>query len=92
MYDIVSNSSHMAYALPEEKAMEANLITRFSEIQAKSYQRVRVKKLFPKARVPTKGSGKAAGHHLYAKEGTAIPAREQAVIATKIAIGLPHDT
>ena len=86
------NSTHVAYAIPEEKALEENLITRFSEIQANKDQRVRVKKLIPTARMPTKGSHKAAGHDLYANEGTEIPAREQAVVETGIAIGLPHDT
>ena len=86
------NSSHVAYVIPEEKALEENLITRFSEIQAKKDQGVTVKKLYPTARVPTKGSVKAAGHDLYAHEGTEIPAREQAVVGTGIAIGLPHDT
>ena len=71
--------------------MTENLITRFSEIQADKYQRVKVKKLSPTARVPTRGSDKAAGHNLYANEGTEIPAREQAVIETGIAIGLPYD-
>ena len=42
--------------------------------------------------MPTKGSDKAAGHDLYTNEGTEIPAREQAVVGTGIAIGLPHDT
>ena len=42
--------------------------------------------------MPTNGSDKAAGHDLYANEETEIPAREQAVIGTGIAIGLPHDT
>ena len=73
------NSSHVAYAIPEETALEENLITRFSEIQADKDQRVKVKKLFPKARVPTRGSDKGAGHDLYANEGTEIPTREQAV-------------
>ena len=44
------------------------------------------------AKVTTKGSDKAAGHDLYANEGIEIPAREQAVIGTGVAIGLPHDT
>jgi len=44
------NSSPVAYAVPEEKALEENLITRFSKVQAKkgptaSDQSVRVKKL-----------------------------------------------
>ena len=42
--------------------------------------------------MPTKGSDKAAGHDLYANQGTEIPAKEQAVIGTGIVIGLPHDT
>ena len=86
------NSSHVAYAIPEEKALEENLITRFSEIQANKDRRVRVKKLIPTVRDPTKSSDKAAGHDLYANEGTDIPAREQAVVGTGIAIGLAHDT
>ena len=86
------NSSHVAYAIPEDKALEENLITRFSEIQADKDPRVRVNKLSTMARMPTKGTDKAAGHDLYANEGTEIPAREQAVIGTGIAIGLPHDT
>ena len=85
------NSSHVAYVILEEKALEENLITRFSKIRADKDQRVRVKKLFPTARVPTRGSDKAAGHDLYANEGTEIPTRGQAVIGTGIAIGLPYD-
>ena len=50
------NSSYVAYAIPEERALEENLISRFSEIQAIKDQRVKVKKLFPTVRVSTKGS------------------------------------
>jgi len=96
-------SSPVAYAVPEEKALEGNLITRFSKIQAKngptakkgptaSDQSVRVKKLSEEARVPKKGSARAAGHDLYANEGTEVPARGQAIVGTGIAIGLPHNT
>jgi len=72
--------SPVAYAVPEEKALEENLITRFSKIQAKNGptvndQSVTVKKLFMEARVPTKGSARAAGHDLYANEGTDVPAK-----------------
>ena len=89
--------SPVAYATPEEKALEENLITRFSKIQAKNGptandQSVRVKKLSAEARVPMKGTARAAGHDLYANEGTDVPARGQAIIGTGIAIGLPHDT
>jgi len=90
-------SSPIAYAVPEEKALEENLITRFSKIQAKkgptaNAQSIRVKKLSTKARVPMKGTARVAGHDLYANEGTDVPARGQAIVGTGIAIGLPHNT
>jgi len=95
--------SPVAYAVPEDKALEENLITRFSKVQAKkgpttksgptaNDQRVRVKKLSAEATVPIKGTATAAGHDLYANEGTDVPARGQAIVGTGIAIGLPHDT
>jgi len=90
----------VAYAIPEDKAVEENLITRFSKVQAKKGpttksgptakdQRVRVKKLSAEARVSMKGTASAARHDLYATEGTNVPARGQALIGTGIAIGLP---
>jgi len=68
----------VAYAVPEEKALEENLITRFSQVQAKNGptandQSVRVKKLSAEARVPMKGTAREAGHNLYANEGTDVP-------------------
>jgi len=39
-----------------------------------------------------KGTARAAGHDLYATEGTDVPARGQAVVGTGIAIRLPHNT
>ena len=90
-------SSPVAYAVPEQKALEEHLIPRFSQIQAKSGPTanalsVRVMKLSNEARVPMKGSARAAGHDLYAIEETDVPARGQAITRTGIAIGLPHDT
>jgi len=96
-------SSPVAYAVPEDKALEDNLITRFAKVQAKkgpttnngptaNDQSVRVKKLSAEARVPMKGTARAAGHDLYANEGTNVPARGQAIVGTGIAIGLPHNT
>jgi len=90
-------SSPVAYAVSEEKALEENLITRFSKMQAKNGpmandQSVRIKKLSDEARVPMKGSARAAGHDLYAIEETDVPARGQAIVGTGIAIGLPHNT
>ena len=77
--------------VPEAKAQEENLITRFSEIQAED-QRLRVKRLTSEARIPTKGSKKAAGHDLYAQEATTRPAKGQGIIGTGNAIGLPPST
>jgi len=90
-------SSPVAYAIPEEKALEENLITRFSKIQAQNGptandQSVRVKKLSAEARVPMKGIARVAGHDQYAIEETDVPARGQAIVGTGIAIGLPHNT
>jgi len=85
MYDLVSQKFALAYVIPEEKALEENLITRFSKIQAKNGptarndptaksgptandQSVRAKKLSAEARVPKKGSARAAGHDLYANK------------------------
>jgi len=90
------NSLPIAYAIPEEKALEESLITRFSKIQAKNgptanNHSVRIKKLSAEARVPRKGTARAAGHDVYANEGTDVPARGQAIVVTGIAIGLPHD-
>jgi len=50
----------VAYLVPEEEALEANLSTRFSKILAKKDQNandqsIRVKKLSALTRVPTKG-------------------------------------
>jgi len=88
---------HVAYAVPVEKALEENLITRFAKVQAKkgptaSDQSVRVNKLCDEGRVPKKGSARAAGHDLYANGGTEVAARGQAIVGTGIAIGFPHNT
>jgi len=66
-------SAPVAYAIPEEKALEENLITRFSKFPAKNSptandQSVRVKKLSAEARVPIKRTARAAGHDLYAND------------------------
>jgi len=39
-----------------------------------------------------KETARAAGHDLYANEGTDVPARGQAIVGTGIALGLPHNT
>ena len=86
------NSLLVVYAEPEAEALEENLITRLTEVQAKEDHSVKVKKLSAQARVPSKGSAKAAGHDLYASEGTEIPARGQVMVGTGVAIQLPPNT
>jgi len=91
------NSSHIASAVSEEEVQEVNLITRFSNLQAKTGktandQSVTVKKLSAATRVPTKGSTQVAGHHLYADELAKVPRSVRAIVATGIGIGLPHNT
>ena len=53
---------------------------------------IRVKLLDPQARLQTRGSAKAAGHHLYANEDKTITAQGQEVVATRIAITRPKGT
>jgi len=88
--------SPVAYAIPEEKALEGNLITRFSKVPANgptaNNVSVRIKQLSAEARVPTWGLAMAAGHDLDAKEGTDIPPKGQAIVRMRMAIGLPHNT
>jgi len=78
-------SSPIAYAVPEEIALEENLITTFSKIQARnaptaksgptaSDQPVRVNKLSEKAIVPNKGSARVARDDVDANERTGIQA------------------
>ena len=86
------NSSPVVYVEPEAEALEENLITRLSEVQAKEDQSVKVKKLSAEARVPTKGSARAAGHDLYASEGTEILAGGQVRVGSGVAIQLSHNT
>ena len=92
MYDRISQQFACCICDIQSGTLEENLITMFSEVQAKEDQSVKVKKLSPEARVPTQGSVKAAGHDLYANEGTEIPAGRQVIVGTGIAIQLPHNT
>jgi len=96
-------SSPVAYAVPKDNALEENLITRFTQVKANgglttkngptaNDQSVTVKMLSAEARVPMKGTARAAGHDLYANEETDVAARGQAIVGTGIAIGLPHNT
>ena len=53
---------------------------------------LRIKLLSARAKMPTKGSRMAAGHDLYAMDNIYIPVREQVLVETGLAIGLPKGT
>jgi len=84
--------SPTVYAIPENEAREENLKVEFGATQSKKDQRIQVRLLDPQARLPTRGSAKAAGHDLYANEERIIPARGQEVVATGISITPPRGT
>jgi len=79
-------------AIPEDEAREENLKVEFGATQSKKDQRIQVRLLDPQAKLPTRGSAKAAGHDLYANEERTIPARGQDVVATGISITTPKGT
>ncbi|KAH8144687.1 uncharacterized protein LAJ45_11280 [Morchella importuna] len=51
-----------------------------------------VKKLSPKAQLPTRGSAFAAGYDVYSSHATTIPARGKALVDTDISIAVPAGT
>ncbi|KAH9938508.1 dUTP pyrophosphatase [Fomitopsis serialis] len=51
-----------------------------------------IKRLSPKAKLPTRGSALAAGYDLYSAERKIIPARGKALIDTQISIAVPAGT
>ncbi|KAG5462550.1 MAG: hypothetical protein BJ554DRAFT_4660, partial [Olpidium bornovanus] len=55
-------------------------------------QQLFVQLLSDKARVPTKGSAKAAGWDLFAAKTMTVPARDKAVVPTDISIHVPAGT
>jgi len=81
--------SPTVYAIPEDEAREENLKGEFGVAQSKKDQRIKVKKLDPQAKIPTRESAQAAGHDLYTNESKTIPARGQEVVRTGISITPP---
>jgi len=84
--------SPTVYAIPEDEAREENLKVEFGATQSKKDQRIQVRLLDPQARLPTRGSAKAAGHDPYANEERTIPARGHDVLPTAISIKPPKGT
>jgi len=86
------NESPTVYTIPEAKALEENLVSRFSTIQPNKDKSILVKKIHKDAKIPTKGTRRAAGHELYAIEDKTIPAKGQQVVTTGISLRLPDGT
>jgi len=86
------NELPTVYAIPEGEALEENLVSRFSTIQAKKDKHILVKKMHKDAKIPTKGTRGPAGHDLYAIEDKTIPAKGQQVVKTGISLRLPNST
>jgi dUTP pyrophosphatase len=53
---------------------------------------LKIQKLVPHAKIPTRGSPGAAGLDLYASEDTIIPAHGKGIVFTGIAVATPHWT
>jgi len=82
----------MVYAIPGDAAREENLKVEFGVAQSKKHQLVKVKRLEPEAKIPPRGSARAAGHDRYANENKTIPGRGQEVVKTGISITPPGGT
>jgi len=50
------NESPTVYTIPEAEALDENLVSRFSTIQAKKDKSILVKKMHKNAKIPTKGT------------------------------------
>jgi len=66
--------SPTVYAIPEDEAREGNLKVEFGVAQSQKDQQVKVQKLDPQAKIPSRESAHAAGHDLYANKSKTIPA------------------
>jgi len=86
------NESPTVYTIPEAEALEENLVSRFSTIQAKKDKRILVKKMHKDAKIPTKSTRGAAGHDLYAIEDKTILAKGQQVVKRGISLKQPNRT
>ncbi|ESZ98329.1 deoxyuridine 5'-triphosphate nucleotidohydrolase [Sclerotinia borealis F-4128] len=51
-----------------------------------------IKKLSPRARLPTRGSAFAAGYDIYAAKETIVPAKGKALVDTDISMAVPDGT
>jgi len=71
------NESPTVYTIPEAKALEENLTSRFSTIQTKKEKCILIKKMHENAKIPMKGTKEAAGHDLYAIEDKTTSAKKR---------------
>ena len=64
----------------------------FGAIRSKKDLKIKVKRMDPTPRVPTKGSPQAVGHDLYANKDKTIPGKGQEVVNTGVAVTVPKGT
>src|SRR3984885_11903297 len=76
-------------AIPEEEAIRENLKTKVLDVQL---DKIQVQKIKPDAKIPSKGSERAAGRDLHANEDSVVPPMGQRLIGTGISLGLPEGT
>ena len=73
-------------AIPEEEAMREKLKTKVLDVYL---DKIQVRKIKPDAKIPSKGSKRAAESDLYANKNSIIPPRGRRLIGTGISLGLP---
>ena len=76
-------------AIPEEEAMRENLKSNVLDVRL---DKIQVRKTKPDAKIPSKGSKRAAGRDLYANESSVVPPGGRRLIGTGISLGLPEGT
>jgi len=84
---ILKSEHFQISVIHQKRSAERALIPEKSETTI-----LRIMKLSDKAIMPTKGSQFAAGHDIYALTDGMVPAKQQTMMETGIAIGLPEGT
>ena len=74
-------------AIPEKEPIGENSKTKVLDVHL---NKIQVRKIKSEARIPSKGSDRAAGSDLYANENSIVPPSGRRLIGTGIALGLPE--
>ena len=76
-------------AILEEEAIRENLKSKILDVRL---DKIQVRKIKPDAKIPSKGSERAAGSDLYANEDSVVQPMGRRLIGTGISLGLPEGT